>query len=60
MTVYWMDENRVDEDLARLHDEGNCPCDVCQSEREERARAAGILGDEPPSEHDILTGQGLR
>ncbi len=59
MAVYWTDENQVDEDLVRLHEEGNCPCDVCRSEREEKAREDVPLGDEPPSEHDLLTGQGL-
>ena len=59
MSVYWTDEDQVDGDLKKLHEEGNCPCDVCQSEREERARAEVILGDEPPSEHDLLMGQGL-
>ena len=59
MTVYWMDEEKKrDDDLRKLHDEGNCPCDVRQSERRERL---GVVpsGDEEPTEHDLLSGQGL-
>lgn len=60
MPCHWMDEEKKrDDDLRKLHEEGNCPCDVCQSEKR-RSLEVVPLRDQPPSEHDILEGNGLR